>query len=58
MYSYEITEDFKAIVYAPSGEIINNPGPWISAEEAQVWVSAYVNGLNDGSIPWPKVEND
>lgn len=53
MYSYKVTDDFKVEVYNDLGEIIDNPGPWQNAEEAESWASAFVGALNDGTIPWP-----
>jgi hypothetical protein len=56
MYTYEITPDFKANVYDPEGNLIDWPGPWQNAEEATEWATAFVNGLNDGSITWPPAD--
>jgi hypothetical protein len=58
MYTYEVTPDLFVIVYDAPGSVINNPGPWQSAEEATAWATEFVGGLNDGSIPWPPVEEN
>jgi len=58
MYTYEVTPDFFVIVYDAFGSVINNPGPWGNAEEAESWAASYVAGLNDGSTTWPPEEND
>lgn len=57
-YSYEITEDFKAIVKDQDGNIIDNPGPWQDHAGAEAWASSFVDGLNNGSIVWPPVEEE
>lgn len=58
MYTYEITPDIKVNVYDPNGVLINWPGPWSSEEEARQWADGYVDGLNNGSIAWPPVEEN
>lgn len=58
MYTYELTPDLKVNVYDSQGNLINWPGPWQSAEEATEWAQSFVNGLNDGSITWPPVEEN
>lgn len=57
-YSYEITEDFKAIVKDQDGNVINNPGPWEDRAGAEAWASEFVNALNNGSIVWPPIPEE
>jgi hypothetical protein len=56
MYTYELTPDLKINVYDPQGNLINWPGPWQNEDDAREWAQSFVNGLNDGSIPWPPEE--
>ena len=58
MYTYEITPDFKVNVYDPGGTLINWPGPWDTEDDARSWAEEFVGGLNDGSIPWPPLEDN
>lgn len=58
MYTYELTPDLKVNVYDPQGNLINWPGPWDTEDDAREWAQSFVNGLNNGSIPWPPVEEN
>lgn len=55
MYSYKVTDEFKVEVYNNLNEIIDNPGPWQNAEEAESWASAFVSALNSGKIIWEEL---
>ena len=57
-YSYEITEDFKAIVKDQDGNVISNPGPWQDYDGAEAWASDFVDALNNGSIVWPPIPEE
>lgn len=57
-YTYEITQEFKAIVKDQDGNIIDTLGPWQSYEGAEQWASEFVDGLNLGVIPWPPVQSN
>lgn len=49
-YTYVVTEDFKVIVTDSNGDIVNNPGPWITFEEADLWGMRYTEALNNGTL--------
>lgn len=55
MYSYKVTDEFKVEVYNSASEIIDNPGPWQSYEEADSWALAFVEALNTGKIIWEDI---
>lgn len=58
MYTYEITDDFIVRVYAPDGTLVDWPGPWQDRDGAEQWAEMYVNALNNGEVPDPRVSND
>ena len=58
MYTSVVTDDFKVIVYDPNGNVLDNPGPWVSREEAESWASMIVDALNSGSFSYENGDND
>jgi roadblock/LC7 domain-containing protein len=46
MYTYEVSEDLVANIYSPDGNLIDYPGPFRSAEEAEEWATLRVSHLN------------
>lgn len=58
MYTYEITPDFRVNLYDPQGNLIDWPGPWQTAEEAEQWAESIVSALNNGSMVWPPGEEN
>lgn len=48
MYTYEVSEEPVMAKIFYDENIVDNVGPWESAEAAQTWVESYVNRLNLG----------
>ena len=46
MYTYKVTDDLVVNIYNQNGDLIDYPGPFRTAEEAEEWGSIRVNYLN------------
>ncbi len=50
MYTFEIVGDPPLCRVLSDGIVIDESGPWESAESAEMWATAFTNKLNDGLI--------
>lgn len=52
MYTYTISDDFcVAVFHEETLEVIDDPGPFISFEEADQWAQNLVDAINSGKRP-------